>query len=526
MTRRCVVVGDALLDLDLVGTADAARARRARCRSSTSRSSGASARAAPGWPRCSPPPRRPRGRAGRPPLADDEAADRLRALLERPGRGWSAIPADRRHAGQEAGARRRRSSLVRLDSGDAPAAGARTAAGRRRAEAIRVGRARCWSPTTAAATPRRRVRARWPRAGGAAGLGPAPARRRAGARRALVTPNGAEATRRRPRRLPTRRATRWPPSVPARRRCPALGRGRGRRSPSARAARCSPTASGAPLVVPAAPVGRRRPVRRRRLLRRGRRAGAGRRRGARRGGGTAPSAAASAFVGARRGRRPGTAGAPVARQAAGRRRRRRGRGRLLRAGPGGAAARSWPPAAASTCCTPGTSPRCGRPAALGDCLVVCLNSDDSVRRLKGPSRPLVTGGRPGPGAAGAGVRRRRRRLRRGHPRRGARAGCGPTSGPRAATTPAPTCPRPRCCGGGAARPSCCPTSTAARPPPWSSAPGCDEGPRGPPYRRWCCGRWGWGTCSPACRRSAASARRCPTTGWCWPPPRRSSRSRR
>jgi D-beta-D-heptose 7-phosphate kinase/D-beta-D-heptose 1-phosphate adenosyltransferase len=26
--------------------------------------------------------------------------------------------------------------------------------------------------------------------------------------------------------------------------------------------------------------------------------------------------------------------------------------------------------------------------ALGDCLVVCLNSDDSVRRLKGPSRPL------------------------------------------------------------------------------------------------------------------------------------------
>jgi D-beta-D-heptose 7-phosphate kinase / D-beta-D-heptose 1-phosphate adenosyltransferase len=26
--------------------------------------------------------------------------------------------------------------------------------------------------------------------------------------------------------------------------------------------------------------------------------------------------------------------------------------------------------------------------ALGDCLVVCLNSDASVRRLKGPSRPL------------------------------------------------------------------------------------------------------------------------------------------
>ncbi|MCA0144839.1 D-glycero-beta-D-manno-heptose 1-phosphate adenylyltransferase [Blastococcus sp. LR1] len=27
---------------------------------------------------------------------------------------------------------------------------------------------------------------------------------------------------------------------------------------------------------------------------------------------------------------------------------------------------------------------------LGDCLVVCINSDDSVRRLKGPSRPLVS----------------------------------------------------------------------------------------------------------------------------------------
>jgi rfaE bifunctional protein nucleotidyltransferase chain/domain len=27
---------------------------------------------------------------------------------------------------------------------------------------------------------------------------------------------------------------------------------------------------------------------------------------------------------------------------------------------------------------------------LGDCLVVCLNSDDSVRRLKGPGRPLTS----------------------------------------------------------------------------------------------------------------------------------------
>jgi D-beta-D-heptose 7-phosphate kinase / D-beta-D-heptose 1-phosphate adenosyltransferase len=31
----------------------------------------------------------------------------------------------------------------------------------------------------------------------------------------------------------------------------------------------------------------------------------------------------------------------------------------------------------------------GAARALGDCLIVCLNSDDSVRRLKGPGRPLV-----------------------------------------------------------------------------------------------------------------------------------------
>jgi rfaE bifunctional protein nucleotidyltransferase chain/domain len=30
--------------------------------------------------------------------------------------------------------------------------------------------------------------------------------------------------------------------------------------------------------------------------------------------------------------------------------------------------------------------------SLGDCLVVCINSDDSTRRLKGPGRPLVPEG--------------------------------------------------------------------------------------------------------------------------------------
>ena len=59
-----------------------------------------------------------------------------------------------------------------------------------------------------------------------------------------------------------------------------------------------------------------------------------------------------------------------------------------RAGP------SWRPAAASTSSTPGTSPPSRRPAPLGDALVVLLNSDASVRRLKGPGRPVNSPGRP------------------------------------------------------------------------------------------------------------------------------------
>ena len=54
---------------------------------------------------------------------------------------------------------------------------------------------------------------------------------------------------------------------------------------------------------------------------------------------------------------------------------------------------AWsPPAAASTSCTPGTpapSPRRGVSAGDDGVLVVCLNSDASVRRLKGPDRPVV-----------------------------------------------------------------------------------------------------------------------------------------
>ena len=57
----------------------------------------------------------------------------------------------------------------------------------------------------------------------------------------------------------------------------------------------------------------------------------------------------------------------------------------------------------------------------GDVLIVCLNSDASVRRAKGAGRPLVAERGPGAGAAGAGCRRRGRPVRRGHPGRAARA---------------------------------------------------------------------------------------------------------
>ena len=49
---------------------------------------------------------------------------------------------------------------------------------------------------------------------------------------------------------------------------------------------------------------------------------------------------------------------------------------------------SWPPVAASTCCMPGTWPPCAA-RQLGGCLVVCVNSDEPVRGLKGPDRPLT-----------------------------------------------------------------------------------------------------------------------------------------
>ena len=104
------------------------------------------------------------------------------------------------------------------------------------------------------------------------------------------------------------------------------------------------------------------------------------------------------------------------------------------------AASSSPPVAASTCCTPGMSPRSKSARALGDCLVVCLNSDASVRRLKGAGRPLQSaadraGCSPGWPAVDAVVV-----FDEDTPARCC-AGSVRTSGSRAATTPASNCPR-------------------------------------------------------------------------------------
>ena len=48
------------------------------------------------------------------------------------------------------------------------------------------------------------------------------------------------------------------------------------------------------------------------------------------------------------------------------------------------------PTAASMCCTAGHTRYLNQAKQLGDILVVALNSDDSVRRLKGPERPINT----------------------------------------------------------------------------------------------------------------------------------------
>ena len=101
---------------------------------------------------------------------------------------------------------------------------------------------------------------------------------------------------------------------------------------------------------------------------------------------------------------------------------------------------------------------CARPGGSGDCLVVCLNSDASVRRLKGPTRPAGARRPTGPGARGAGVRRRGRGLRRGHPRRGAPPAAARHLGQGRRLRRRRRAGGRRAARPGAARPSCCPTS--------------------------------------------------------------------
>ena len=59
------------------------------------------------------------------------------------------------------------------------------------------------------------------------------------------------------------------------------------------------------------------------------------------------------------------------------------------AAKGAARAELCSPTAVLTCCTPATSKRSKAARALGDLLVVGVNSDRSVRALKGAERPVV-----------------------------------------------------------------------------------------------------------------------------------------
>ena len=404
-----VVVGDALLDRDLDGRAErlapdapvpvvdddrrAPAARRRRPGGGARRAAGATTHAR----------QRARRRRGRPPRSRRCSAARASSVSTSACDGPTPEKVRVRAGGR---------TLVRLDrGGDGPGCGPLDRATARAALARRRRRPRL------RLRPRRRRRARRVRAALAGSpragrLGPAPAGRRCRSRASCSsTPNE-----RRGRRSAGGRR-----SLARRRRG-----GRARRSPTRwRAANVCVTrgargallvaGDGPALAVPAPRVVARRPVRRRRPLRRGRRG--------RLAAGALPSeavraavAAASAFVGA------GGAAAAVRRAAAadppapasGRGGRRAGARRADR----GRHRRLLRPAARR----PRRMLQAAR--ALGDCLVVCLNSDASVRRLKGPDRPLVGQDDRAAVLAGARMRRRRRGLRRGRPAWRSSASCG------------------------------------------------------------------------------------------------------
>ena len=386
------------------------------------------ARAAPAWPRCS---RRATGVEVMlvTALGRDAGGRAAARAAGRGGRRRVDLGLRRRHPGEGAGARRR-PAVVRLDrGGDGRAL---RPADRGRAPRSRRRRA-SWSPTTAAASPRSR-RPRRARRGDVPVVwdphprGPAPVPGRAA--RDPERGRGRGAPRRRRRDGPQIAARRRRRPRPRGSRAPlAGGRGRGDPRRARRAARRTATArrSSCPRRARAAgdPCGAGDRVRRDRRRPRSPR-------------GALPSEAVQ-----RRGR--------------GRVRVRRGRRSRRRAAdrrPGAPTSPSRPRA----CARGGTVVATGgcfdllhaghvatleAARALGDCLVVCLNSDASVARLKGADRPLVAQDDRAAVLAALECVDAVVVFDEDDPRARAANGCGPTSGPRAATTPSPSCPRPQ-----------------------------------------------------------------------------------
>ena len=369
---RCVVVGDALLDRDVLGAGGPARARRARPRRGR-RARPASGPAAPGSPRCCSPPRRRDVTLRHRARADDAAGASLRSLLADAGVGHLRPRPDARDAGEDPGPRRRA-----VAGPPRRAARPARAGRRRRRRRARGGDAetptRCSSPTTAAASRRTRLRERLA-AGRRAG--------RSSGTRTRAAPTRCPAARRDPE--PARGRWPSPPDDAAtstrrgRARCAERWQARGVAATDGAAGAVTLLAESPPLLTPAPhastgdPCGagdrfagtagpRARP---RRRHHRGRRRGAC---------STSPprwTRAASAAL---------DAPAPDATAARAGRRRRRAR-------PRRAAARSSPPAAASTCCTPATSRASRRPARARR----LPRRLPELRRLRQPAQGRRTG---------------------------------------------------------------------------------------------------------------------------------------
>ena len=415
----------------------------------------ARARRAPAAP-ASPPRWPPRdghdGDAGHRAGATTRRAPSCAALLASRGVERRRPRARRRDAREDPRARRRAAAA-------APRPRRRRGAGRRPDAAARArGRAGptpCWSPTTGAASPRAgrpRARCARRRAGRRVVWDPHPRGARAGARRALRDAQRRRGARRsRPARRHGDDAGAAPRAGRSRARWRAR-RGRASRAaraarvlvagarPAARACRAAPVAGGDPCGA-----GDRFAARAAAVLAGGgdvRRGGRARRSPRRRR--SSPPAARPRRIGGRPTRPPG-AGAPA-----------------HAASPRACAPRGGTVVATGGCFDllhPGHVRTLQAARALGDCLVVCLNSDASVRRLKGP-----------------GARRRRGRPRRGAARARAAStpsssstrtrpprrssACAPTSGSRAATTPRATLPEADVLArwGGRGR-RCCPSST-------------------------------------------------------------------